>query len=441
MRRCIVILALLLLADRAMSAPVDASTFGFDTAADDNYAAFQAMEDYANTNGTADIVFGTAGQYKVTLPAGAGVGAAWFTNVTGLAIDAGDAEFYCTNLVATTKGILKFTSCTNVSVRANFLGEHTGAEVDSMSAIHLVGSNDTVSLNVVARQVRYAVKVGDYELPEATPTYTGNRNITVVCTNYDCTYGVAFYLVDGGGITNYSEGTVTGSFGSDRATYLTGCSNVTAKSTSKNLHITDAVVVVGSAPSASPPYHFGCSNITLTIVDAGTTNEISGQHLLGINIVSGHSAIDTNVIHNGVNATITVPSIATGFSTNKIVKFSSVGTNAAHVFTNITLRGNFARQAENTSGAGSSTLYMTHSGLYGLSALYLTLDDFHDDLDYPDEYTGYFSSTNTTIRVTAYNSDLCKFYFGNTNIQSLTDYGEYRRLRTTTLRAGTLRGP
>ncbi len=73
---------------------------------------------------------------------------------------------------------------------------------------------------------------------------------------------------------------------------------------------------------------------------------------------------------------------------------------------------------------------------------YSNAHDFYDDTNYPALSTIWILNTNVNFNGRGYNSDVNVVDLENPAIQFWTNYGYgYRTLRTTTLRAGTLRGP
>lgn len=438
----------LLLATAACAAPLDHSYFGFDDQGSgvENFTAFRNLEAYANSNGSASVVFSTNGTYAMTLPKsdedgyrGLQQGACMLSNVTGFIVDAPGATFFCTNQNGYGQSVFQLKSCTNIDINARFMGVAPSSA--SIASIHLWSSNSYATCRLHATLMHDGVRVGQWDDPtnSASSIYLGNQQITIYGTNVDSEYGVAAYLTDGMTINYRSEGTEANGWGSSRCAYLTGCSNVVAHSWTKNMHVADGCNIIGSAPCADPPYHYGCSNVVLYAVDTGTTNYVASQSLAKINIVSS-SAATTNIVHEAIHIDVTVPASATGFTNNSVLDFGCLGAGASHVYSNITLSGAIVRQPDNIQ----ATIYRTGTAPSGVGLAYLgfAMEGFHDDTNYPTTYTMTCYDTNVTVRGVAYNSDVNLIYLkAGAPQQTFTDYGYLRRLRATTIRAGTLRGP
>lgn len=430
-----------------VAAPLDHSYFGFDTNSADNYTAFRNLEAYANSNGTVSVSFSTNGTYKVTLPTpGRGLqqGACQFSNVVGATIDAPGAEFYCTNMNGAGQAIFWLLRCTNTTISANLRGDHT-ADGSGVKGVWLVASNDNITLNLGTRQVYDGVRIGDWN--DGPPAlYTGNRDITIISTNVDTRYGVAAYLADTLNINCEAEGTAAADWGLRRCVYITGSSNVTAISRSKNAAVPDGVNVVSSAPGPYEPYHFGCSNVTFYCTDLGTTNDVSdSQKLFIMAIVSSHGYTNVSVSHDAIYASLTVPETAVGFTNNYTVGIQALLSDTAQHTYNLTLAGNVAHAMDNPK---ATILVNTYAYTKDLKTLNLTLEGFHDEDGSWD--TVWILNTNTVFNGHGYNSTYSTngtyggfWLMGSNQVSQLfTDHGNpYRRVNAGTIRVGSVRGP
>ncbi len=418
---CSAVLAIV--AGFASAAPLDASYFGFSTNAANNFTAMRALESYANGNGTLEVVF-QPGTYIVNLPTSAATGyrglqqgACMLSNVTDLTIDATRAEFYCANMNGYGQSIFNLRSCSNVTINAHFRGEHRGETRDSVKAVYLVNSNSAVNLNLRTTRMYEAVRIGDWEEGAGVPLYEGNRDITVIATNLDTFYGVAVNLANNVTITNESVGTIANNFGAHRSVYIAGSSNITAYSWCRDLNVHDGCNLITTAPAAIPPYHYGGSNITLYATDMGTTNWITSQSLAKLGVVSS-SVSATNITHQRIHIIVDAPSTATIRTNNYTVAIHSLGTNAAHTFTNITVSGKVERGPSNTK----PTIYVD-SSLVGLSSLQLSLDRFYD-APAPTRYTVSCNSAIPVVAITAIDSVVNGVYLAAPAKQTFQNLGQ-----------------
>lgn len=392
----------------APAATFDASYFGFSTNAANNFTAMRALESYANSNGTVAVVF-QPGTYIVSLPIsgellyrGVQRGACEFTRVTGVSIDAANAEFYTTNLNSSEQSIFRFKSCTNITVNAQFRGLHIGMGT-GIKSVHLVSSNTAATLNIKSTRMWDGVRIGDYADPLAAPTYEGNNNITVIATNTDTYYGVVANLAKDLNIMCESIGTSVSGFGAHRSVYIAGCTNVVVRSYFLNLNVPDGCNLITSAPSGLSPHHFGSSNVTLYATDIGSTNNVKFQSVAKLGVVTS-SVSATNIVHKHIQIQVNAPSTATVRTNNYTIAIGSLGTGAAHVFEDITLSGTVQRGPSNTQ----PTIYI-ESNLVGLSRLQLALNRFYDAIN-PTQYTISCDNTSPAVDIAAIDSDVNLVY-------------------------------
>jgi hypothetical protein len=408
----------------AGGATLDASYFGFSTNAANNFQAMRALEAYVNTKAGVAVTF-QPGTYVVSLPGSADPGyrgmqqaACMLTGVSGATIDAASAEFYCTNLDSE-QAIFQFRSCTNIILNAQFRGEHQPVPTSGVKSVHLVSSNSAVNINIRTTKMYDGVRIGNYEDPSviATPTYDGNGNITVVATNLDTYYGVAAYLARDLNITCQSVGTSANGFGAYRCVYLNGCSNVMAYSYCRDLAVPDGCNIIGSGPSALSPYHFGASNVTMYAMDLGSTNNVLYQSLVKLGVVTS-SVSATNITLQNIRIIVNAPSTSTIRPNLYTVAIGSLGTGAAHVYTNITISGTVGRGPSNRSPA-----IKVESTLAGLAVLQLALDGFYDP-SAPTQDTVMVASSLPRAIITAVDSTVNRVDLANPANQTFNNLGK-----------------
>ena len=382
----------------------------------------RVMETYANSNHGVSVTF-NPGTYVVNLPVsgepgyrGLQQGACMMADVSGVTIDAANAEFYCTNLNSSEQSVFRLKSCTNVTINAQFRGVHTGFGPGT-KAIHLVSNNSAVKLKVKTTRMWDGVSIGDYADPFAAPTYEGNHNITVTATNTDTFYGVVAWLTRDINIVSESEGTSANSFGAHRNVYIAGCTNVLAHSYFKNLNVPDGCNLITSAPSAVSPHHFGCSNVTLYATDTGTTHYVQYQSVVKLGVITSPVSA-TNIQHKHIQIHVVAPSTTTMRTNNYAIAIGSLGAGAEHSFDDITLSGTFERGPSNIQAT-----VQIESNLIGLSSLQLILNDFHD-APAPRKFSVIVASSLPKAVIEAAYSDINQVYLVAPAKQTFQNYGQ-----------------
>jgi len=411
---------------------LNASTFGFDPAAANNFAAMQAMATYANTQKTIKVRF-LPGTYTITLPETSGNGyaagslsACPMANVTGVWIDASQATLFVTNdTTRTDNSLFRFDGCSNLDINANFLGAHTGLTGSGVKGLYLKSNNTHAKLTFTAKQMFDGVRIGNWEDPAVAPTpvFEGNQDITVNCTTTDTYYSVAAFLTDTMTITSHAIGTQAGKYGAHRAVYLDGCSNVTATSDTCDLAVGDGVNIIGTAPMAVAPFHAGSSNISLTCNDLGTTHYVASQCLVKMNVVTS-STEDVPTITDNIQMDVHVNPSGTVWTANRVFAAGSVSVDQLphHRFTNISLSGTVDRDASYVATM-SPTIHVENITV-GMLSFDLTLKNFHD-LYTPaatKPISIYVGSAQPAVTINAYSSDIGSVTFTDTSKQSCTSH-------------------
>jgi len=248
--------------------------FGFDAEAADNWAAMKALEAHFAAGGDGDTITFTNGIYNIISLGNPFVAISGRSDFT---IDAPGAWFREVTWHGSRdpkRHVFRLTSCTNVSLTANFEGRQYGVEVtNSISGVRLVNFNTNITVKGLGSNLWDFIRIGDYNGGVSTVTKP-QYNITVATTNWNCEYGVIAYLANDLIVTNRSEGLAVGGFSLGRATYLQAITNATIVSRSKNSAKTSHVNLLTTGGYGGD--HFGCENVTIYATDEGSTYHDAG---------------------------------------------------------------------------------------------------------------------------------------------------------------------
>jgi hypothetical protein len=405
---------------------IDAARFGFSTASPNNYYALNEMARYLSNRTRVRVIF-APGTYTITFPrqgdvnyGGAGQSACWINGASNIILDAGNSEFYVTNADINffEQSVFKFSDSASVRINANFRGEHTGIITNGVKAVYLYSNNS--NFTIVENSVRMydGVRIGQYEDPinNPIPVSEGNHDINVVITSTDTYYTVAMYLAENVSVVSDAKGTSEGNYGAHRAVYVTGSNNVDVVSLSRNMNVQDGCNIIGSAPAAIPPYHFGSTNINMRAIDTGTDEYLQYQTLVKINVVNS-SKNSVSITHSDINVYVDVNSSSTLWRNNCTFEIGSGGSSASHRFENITVSGYNRRPGARSN---DKPLICVDTLMEGLSYLQLKLDNLHDVFDAPTPYSIGVYSNKPEVHIDAYNSTLGNAYFVDPSKQFFT---------------------
>ncbi len=374
---------------------IDASFFGFSSAAENNFAAMRALEEYANTHESVSVRF-PPGTFVVKFPGsgepgyrGRGQAATWMKNVDGVVIDASQAWFKTPDS-APESALFRFSDSRNVRLHANFEGDNYGDKGngrDSVTAIHLWSNNDNFELLFEAVQMFDGVRIGNWIADRtASVDYSGNRNVTVSAKARDTVYSVAAYLASNLTVEVEVHGTAARGYGARRAVYLAGCDEVRAVSRSRDMNISDAVNLITTNATVHPPYHLGSTNVTLHAIDTGSSMHVNHRRLAKLGVVTSDES-NISATHRNIAIQLGFTGPMTGWLDTHIFAFGALGKGAQHRFEDITLSGRLDRRESNMAavfGEGNTE---------GLAYVGMNLVDFHD--------TGSATWTPLSIRVTS----------------------------------------
>lgn len=406
---------------------IDASHFGFSSAAENNFAAMRALEEYANTHKSVSVRF-PPGTFVVKSPVsgepgyrGRGQAASWMKNVNGVVIDASQAWFKTPDS-APESALFRFSDSRNVRLHANFEGDNYGDKGngrDSVTAIHLWSNNENFDLVFEAVQMFDGVRIGNWILDRtASVDYSGNKNITVNAKGRDTVYTVAAYLASKLTLAVEVHGTAARGYGARRAVYLAGCDDVRAVSESRDMNISDGVNLITTNATVHPPYHIGSTNVTLHAIDTGSTMHVNHRRLAKLGVVTNDES-NISATHKNIAIQLSFTGPMTDWLGTHIFSFGALGTGAQHRFEDITLSGRLERMGSNLA------VIFGEGNMEGLAYLGMNLVDFHD-IGGPTWTPLSIRITNPdpTVEIQSFRSTVGSVYFINPTRQSYTDHGD-----------------
>lgn len=367
-------LAIFLFGIGAYGASYTEADFGFSTAASDNLAAFASMQATLANDDT--VTFTTPGRYKHTISAAAACTLTALTNVTILA---GNADFF-SEAANNTKYTFILSACSNVVVKFCATG-HQNADVltNGHNGIFLKNDNIDVSISGCLTGLYYGVRSGAfYSSGNLGEDYLGNQRINSWVTNANCKYGHAYYLTDGGTITNYSVGDSDRAYAAGRAVYMAACTNLTVYSWAKDMHITDGVHLVTSSPTQTT--HAGSSNIVVHATDDGTTYSPGSGKVLGRLAFQQNIYQDVSTAHSDITFDLHATSSAAGSIWTGLNLFSLGGVTAPaaqHSVYRLKVTGAWDRTADPASTKWAMYIgqYSTDAGIHYVD---LDVENFSD---------------------------------------------------------------